>query len=217
MVLHRPLPVEPERAFILGAGRFGSGAAIRIHRKWPECQLHIADVKLEIPENLPGFHHSFTDGIDLLNKHLQGSRPDDLIVPCIPVHAAFNMVLSHFGFSIPVPIHLLDELPGAIPGSDGCMYCSLSDFLCSADCPEPEGYCTVTGEKRADALYDVINNLDESAYQILVVRSATLLPGVGAFSSGVLSDLLHRARSRKGRCLIATASRCHGVIHGFTH
>lgn len=217
MLLYRPLPKQPDRAFILGAGRFGTNSAIRIHRKWPDCQLHIADVNLEIPEHLPGFHHSFTDAIDLLNKHLAVSAPDDLVVPCIPVHAAFNMVLSRLGFCIPVPVYLLDELPGAVAGSDGCVYCSLSDFLCTADCPEPEGHCTVTGRKRSKALFSLINDLHVAPYVTLVVRSVSALPGVGAFTSGVLSELLDRVRSRQGRYLIATASRCHGVIHGFTH
>lgn len=217
MVLCRPLSGKPERAFVLGAGNFGTSAALRIHREWPDCQLHIADVQLEIPEHLPGFHHSFADAIDLLNKHVDISRPDDLVVPCIPIHAAFNLVLSHLGYCIPVPIHLLDELPGAVAGSDGCIYCSYSDFLCPSDCPEPEGYCQVTRAKRSKPLFTVISDLKETAYQVLVVRSESILPGVGGFSTGVLSELLDRVRSRRGRSLIATASRCHGVIHGFTH
>ena len=217
MLLRKPLPAEPERALILGAGAFGSRAAREIGRELSGCSVHIADLRTDIAPDLPGEHHPATEAMDLMLDLLREDRPDDLVIPCVPVHVAFNWVLTHLGFCIPVPVSLMEELPGAVAGKDGCIYSSLSDFVCPPGCREPEDECPVSGESRRYPIFDTIASLSPPSYTNLTVRSEQLLPGVGAISAGVLFDLLNRARSRRGRFLIATASRCHGVVHGFTH
>lgn len=216
MLLDRPLPENPRNALILGAGRFGSAAAAGIAHRWPDCAIKIADINARIDPDLPGEHHSSTEAMDLLNEMLTPGRPDDLVIPCIPVHAAFNWVLSHMGFCIPVPMKLMEIIPGAIAGKDGCIFSSLSDFVCPTYCDEPEGFCPVKKEKREKPLFEIVSSMETPSYTNLTVRSGQLLPGTGAYVSGVLFELLNLVRKKKGRFLIATASRCHGVIHGFT-
>lgn len=216
MLLYRSLPDEPERAFVLGAGRFGSAAARKTAARWPSCEIHLADTKPVIDQTLPGIHHPGEDAFNLLSSMLVPERPDDLVIPCVPVHAAFNWVLQHLGFSIPVPIRLMEKLPGAVYGRDGCIYSSLSDLACPDDCSEPVVYCTLTGEERGSPLFETMASIKEISYTTIVLRSGQLLPGTGALTAGILFDLLNTVRSAKGRYLIATASRCHGVIHGFT-
>lgn len=217
MLVADRLPAKPENAFILGAGRFGSSAAFKINRQWPSCRIKLIDNQPELPAGIPGEHQPGTDAIKFLKDNFKSLSPDSLIVPCIPVHVAFKWVLSHFGFSIPVPIRLMEFLPGAVTGRDGCIYSSLSDFVCPADCMEPEGVCSVTGKKRKEPLFNTLQKNGLKAYRTIVVRSAQLLPGVGAVTVRQLSALLAEVRKQKGRYLIGTASRCHGVIHGFVH
>ena len=177
----------------------------------------ISDIKTPIDASLPGQHFPLTEAMDLMNDHLQKAIPDDIVVPCIPQHAAFNWVLSHLGFCIPVPLKLMEELPGAVAGNDGCIYSSLSDFTCPVNCDEPGDLCPVTNRKRAAPLFEIISSSNVPTYTTIAVRSAQLLPGTGAYTSGVLFELLDLVRKKRGRFLIATASKCHGVIHGFTH
>lgn len=217
MLLEMPLPKKPSSVLILGAGQFGSLSAAGIADKWPDCSIHIADLKTQIDPSLPGEHHQATEAMDILIEMIDQSKPDQLVVPCIPVHVAFNWVLSHLGFCIPVPIKLMEILPGAVAGNDGCIYSSLSDFTCPADCGEPRGYCPVTEKERKTPLFEIMSSMNVPTFTTLTVRSLQLLPGTGALTSGVLFELLDRVRRKRGRFLIATASRCHGVMHGFTH
>lgn len=217
MLLDRPLPEKPRNALILGAGKFGSSAAVKIADRWPRCSIKISDIKTSIDSSLPGKHFPVTEAMDLMSDHLHKGIPDDIVVPCIPVHAAFNWVLSHLGFCIPVPVKLMEDLPGSVSGKDGCIYSSLSDFTCPANCTEPGDLCPVTNRKRSAPLFEIMSSLSVPSYTTLVVRSVQLLPGTGAFTSGALFELLDLVRKKRGRFLIATASKCHGVIHGFTH
>ncbi len=217
MLINDQLPVNPKRALILGCGLFGSSAAEKIYEQWPGCETHVTDKTVIIPEYIPGEHHSGTDGIQFLADMLQESRPADIVVPCVPVHVVFEWVLLHFGFSIPVPIQLMEILPGAIAGKDGCIYSSLSDFICPANCSEPEGCCPESREKRINPLFSTMEKISIQNYSAIVVRSNQLLPGVGAFTASQLYTLINEVRKKKGRFLIGTASRCHGVLNGFIH
>ena len=217
MLIDDQLPVNPERALILGCGRFGSSAADKINLKWPACEIHVVDKAEKIPERIPGIHHSDTDGIQFLSDMLMESRPADIVVPCLPVHVAFEWILIHFGFPIPVPICLMEILPGAIGGKDGCIYSSLSDFLCPTNCSEPEGFCPESGEKRINPLFSTMGELTLSNYSTIVLRSKQLLPGAGAVTAGQFNTLIKEVRKGSGRFLIGTASRCHGVLNGFVH
>ena len=217
MLITSLLPESPKRVFVLGSGRFGSAAAVKIHARWDSCDIHILDTKSEIPDNLPGIHHTSTDAIKFLKENLRKKDAKDLVIPCVPIHMAFQWILSHLGFCIPVPARLMEYLPGAIAGRDGCIFSSLSDFICPGNCPEPEGYCPETGEKRAEPLFRTMEKISLTSYRTVVARSGQLLPGVGAFTAGQMFELLDTVRKKKGRSLIGTASRCHGVVHGFVH
>lgn len=217
MIIDSILPDNPERVFILGCGKFGSSAAVKMCRQFPDSSIHLVDKKPVLPSDLPGEYHTGTDAIQFLHDHLEEGRPDDLVIPCVPIHVVFNWVFSHFGNCIPVPLRLMKFLPGAISGKDSCIYSSLSDFVCPDTCSEPEGFCPTTGKKRKQPLFRIFEDIRLNSYRVIVVRSGQLLPGVGAVTSAQLFDTLTEIRKNKGRALIATASRCHGVVHGFVH
>jgi hypothetical protein len=98
-------------------------------------------------------------------------------------------------------------------GKTGDLYTSLSDFLCSEDCPEPARYCTATGRRREKPLYHILKDL-KGPFESTVVRSLQLGPGIGGFRPKTLLDLPEdiKKNKRSGRAvLVSTASRCHGV------
>ena len=104
-------------------------------------------------------------------------------------------------------------IPGARRGPHGELYLSRARHLCPDDCAEPE-VCPVTGESRDLPLHQELASLHLAGYEIRVIASRQLAPGVGGYSPRRLLDLARDMGTLQGNVLIATACRCHGVIHG---
>ncbi|MCF8062162.1 MAG: hypothetical protein K9M82_06575 [Deltaproteobacteria bacterium] len=106
-------------------------------------------------------------------------------------------------------------LPHTWIAGDGSLLVSYADFLCPEDCAEPEDGCTVTGEIR-QPLYERLAALEVPGYEVQVIRSRQLAPGLGGYSAGDLRALQARVYDApgRGRWLIGTACRCHGTITG---
>jgi hypothetical protein len=86
--------------------------------------------------------------------------------------------------------------------------------LCPEDCPEPEDGCTVTGEIRPP-LFGVMADLPVPGFEVHVIRSRQLAPGVGGYRIADLKALQGRVLGRPGvKWLVGTACRCHGTITG---
>ena len=95
----------------------------------------------------------------------------------------------------------------------GELYLSRARHLCPDDCAEPE-VCPVTGESRDLPLHQELASLHLAGYEIRVIPSQQLAPGVGGYPPWRLLDLARDMGALKGNVLIATACRCHGVMHG---
>jgi hypothetical protein len=139
----------------------------------------------------------------------------DYLIPAVPLHLAFEFILFQLkpfgGKRGKIPT--LPNLPNPMMGKTGDLYTSLSDFLCSDDCPEPARYCTATGKRREKPLYQILKDL-KGPFELKVIRSYQLTPGVGGFRSKALLDLLEDIKRKKNSgksILVSTASRCHGV------
>jgi hypothetical protein len=202
---------------IVGCGYFGSRAAEKLLRKDPKPKIIVVDRNKEAVKkvsNLPA--ETFTgDGPVYLGEFFSEGRSTDYIIPAIPFHLAFEFILSQLKTwgAKKKRIPPLPGLPNPIVGKTGDLYTSLSDFLCSEDCPEPTRYCTATGKRRAKPLYQILKDLG-GPFESKVVRSRPLELGVGGFRPEVLIDLLEDMKEKiePGRSiLISTASRCHGV------
>jgi hypothetical protein len=107
---------------------------------------------------------------------------------------------------------MLDLLPNPMVVNESNIVCSRADFVCPDDCPEGE-LCTVTGKPR-EPLYDALERLELPGYNMLVQRSSQILPGVGGYRLGDLHRLAHFVD--KGRFLIATSCKCHGILTAIT-
>ncbi len=202
---------------IIGCGRFGSRAAEKLFQKDSHSKIIVVDKSkkaLQKVSRLP-IETVISDGIIYLSQFLSEGQKTDYIIPAVPLHLAFEFILSQLkplgGKRRKVPT--LSELPNPMMGKTGDLYTSLSDFLCSEDCPEPARYCTATGKRREKPLYQILKNL-KGPFESKVVRSQQLGPGIGGFRPKVLLNLLEEIKKKKnsGRTiLISTASRCHGV------
>ena len=207
---------------ILGAGKFGRLALKRLTRQDAAASFVVVDrdpaaLALTL-DGLPGRTRVVAEAVAFLVQHLGGDCPWDWIIPMAPVHVAFNWLLAgplagSAWRPAEVPEALAGLIPGARRGPQGELYLSRAQHLCPDDCAEPE-VCPVTGESRDLPLHQELASLHLAGYEIRVIPSRQLAPGVGGYPPWRLLDLARDLSASTGKVLIATACRCHGVIHG---
>jgi hypothetical protein len=169
-------------------------------------------------DGAPDWSRVESEGVAFLAQHLRDDGRWDWIIPMVPVHVAYHWLMAGpLAGSAWQPAAAPEALAGLIPGtrrgSHNEMYLSRARHLCPDDCAEPE-VCPVTGESRDLPLDQELTSLHLAGYEIRVIASRQLAPGVGGYSPQRLLDLARDMGALKGNVLIATACRCHGVIHG---
>jgi hypothetical protein len=209
---------------ILGAGKFGRLALARLAREDAAASFLVVDrdpaaLKVRL-DGVPGGTRVQAEAITFLVQHLVDKGNWDWVIPMVPVHVAFHWLLAgplkgSVWRPVAAPEALAGIIPGARRGPQGELYVSRARHLCPDDCAEPE-VCPVTGEARQLPLHQELASLHLAGYAIRVIPSRQLAPGVGGYPPGRLLDLAREMRALKGNVLIATACRCHGVIHGLT-
>jgi hypothetical protein len=134
----------------------------------------------------------------------------DLIIPMVPFNLAASYVLAEQEESheVVMPEEVLASLPNSILLDASNTVCSRADFMCPDDCPEGE-LCTVTGKPR-EPLFEALGRLHIPGFRVLVQKSSQILPGVGGYRLGDLQGLARHVD--KGRFIIATACKCHGIL-----
>jgi hypothetical protein len=155
-----------------------------------------------------------------LVQHLKSDGRWDWIIPMVPLHVAYHWLvkgpLAGSGWQpTAVPEALERLVPTVQRGPEGELYLSRAQHLCPDDCAEPE-ICPVTGESRALPLHQELAALHLPGYQVKVIASRQLAPGVGGYSPGRLLELAGDLDALTGTVLVSTACGCHGVIHGLT-
>jgi len=144
--------------------------------------------------------------------------PDDLwLIPAVPVHVGFEWAINELNRvgevrRLPVPGEVDSKLPNPIRVPSGTVYASFATFVCPDYCSEPEEICTHTGKERPGNLYEVLEGVLASGFDVAVLRSWQLAPGVGGYPGLSLRELLAGIGSKPGRYLVATSCRCHGVM-----
>lgn len=209
--------MNPSSYLIIGCGRFGNRAAEKLFQKDSHSKIIVVDKSKEAFQkvSLPPIETIVCDGVAYLNQYLLEGKKADYIIPAVPLHLAFEFILSQLK---PVGakkrrVPSLTGLPNPMRGKGGDLYTSLANFLCPEDCPEPAQYCTVTQERREKPLFQILKDLD-GPVESKVIRSQQLGLGVGGFQTKVLSELMEDIKKKKTRrplFLISTACRCHGV------
>ena len=207
---------------ILGAGKFGRLALERLTRQDAAASFVVVDqdpaaLALKL-DGVPGRTPVQAEAVAFLVQHLRGDDRWDWIIPMVPVHVAFQWLLAgplagSAWQPAAAPEALAGLIPGARRGPHGELYLSRAQHLCPDDCAEPE-VCPVTGESRGLPLHQELAALKLAGYEIRVIPSRQLAPGVGGYPPWRLLDLVRDMGALGGNVLIATACRCHGVIHG---
>jgi hypothetical protein len=207
---------------ILGAGKFGRLALNRLARQDAAASFVVVDADPEAlkqkVDGVRGWKRVHSEAAAFLVQHLRDDGRWDWIIPMAPMHVAFHWLLAgplagSAWRRAAAPEALAGFIPGTRRGSHGELYLSRARHLCPDDCAEPE-VCPVTGESRDLPLHQELASLHLAGYEIRVIVSRQLAPGVGGYSPRRLLDLARDMGTLKGNVLIATACRCHGVIHG---
>jgi hypothetical protein len=208
-----------DEVFIIGAGHFGKRAVDLLSQRF-KAPLWVVEKDEEALRFLGGLpiERILHDAVPFLVSSFHLLHPKNVIVPAVPLHLAYEWLrLSMKGdfrvFQIEVPETIKPLLPHTWEGNEGSLLVSYADFRCPDDCPEPADHCTVTGKKRGTPLHALLSDIALPGYRIHVLRSRQLAPGVGGYTVGDLQELLRRVESGgKGKWLVATACKCHGVV-----
>jgi hypothetical protein len=194
-------------------------AAERLTRRFTDADFLVIDERSDRLAALAGDLGVRTAASDAIRYLADRDFNDDLwIVPAVPVHAAFQWLLrgtelSSRAASIPVPELVDSQVPNPYRVTDGTVYASYATFLCPDACSEPEDRCTHTGQPRLGNLFDDLSRISVPDFQVSVLRSWQLAPGVGGYTAGQLGQFRRRVLRRKGGHIVATSCRCHGVIN----
>jgi hypothetical protein len=210
---------------ILGSGKFGRLALKRLARQDADASFVVVDrdpAALAVTlDGIPGRLRVQAEAVAFLVQQGGGDGRWDWIIPMVPVHVAFQWLLAgplaKSGWQpVAAPEALAGLIPGTRRGPHGELYLSRARHLCPDDCAEPE-VCPVTGESRDIPLHQELAALNLAGYEIRVIPSQQLAPGVGGYSPRRLRDLARDLGAVTGNVLIATACRCHGVVQGLAH
>ena len=204
--------------WILGAGRFGRLAVERLLARREPPHLVVVDQnpdKLLLLADRP-VERVNEDVLGFLRANLE--EGPDWIVPAVPIHVAFAWLSAELAGigrleTLPAP-HAVDaQIPNPWRDGKGGLYTSVATFRCPDNCSEPRDRCTVTGLRRSDDLFTLLARIRVPGYVPLVVRSHQLAAGVGGYRPSALRRLVRGVEAARGSVLVATACRCHGVIH----
>jgi len=206
--------------WIIGAGRFGSAAVIKLSKQHKDWRFVLVD---KVRENLLKAKRSNTvlehcDGIRFLNDCLEPGGQVSWIIPSLPVHLAWEWCQMKMGpdrlVRSPLSAGIDPLLPNPMHGANKDIYASNADFICPENCCEPEDICTVTKRPRKQDMFRRLETLQYKEYTPIVLRSRQLGPGIGGYSPAQLFSFLNKVKHHKGPLLLCTACRCHGVITG---
>ncbi len=218
--MHEPKNmIKGESIWIIGAGQFGTRAVAYVRRQAPAADISLVDCDAQKLQGWPpGVHTEHGDGIEFIAHRLEQGEIPSMIVPAAPIHIAFDWIRRTTGDCLQivphaVPAAIAARLPNPIHGAEGELYISHADFLCPPDCSEPAKRCTATGRPRPRDMFRMLVEMDTDGYSPVVVRSHQLAPGVGGYRPESLFAARTAVSRINGLVLLATACRCHGVLH----
>lgn len=204
-----------EKVLVLGAGQFGRRAAQVLQDDYRE--VTIVDQNTCALEQV----HASTIAIqaDAIEYLIHNLHQYQWIVPAIPVHVALLWLLSELDKSGQSPQRIAVPKDIMVPNPfwlHDTLYASLARHLCPEDCPEPDGFCTMTGEERKMPLHRILAELVVPGFDVYVLQSHQLAPGVGGLLVCELQQLMIASTASGQHNLLATSCGCHAVIDAFT-
>jgi hypothetical protein len=212
------------QVFIIGFGKFGKLALTQGVRRWGKARVWIIDSRPDAlikPEYGPSSGiRVLADGPYFLTRFQKWIGNEDWIIPALPIHLAWKWlginlktlkgcrtVLPPKNLGVHLPFHRFD--------AQG-LFLSYADFLCPEKCPSPLDHCFKTKEKRAVPLWRLIAYQQGLIGTLGVIESRQIAPGVGGYTFKELRRIRDLALKAPPPFFVATACRCHGVVHGVT-
>lgn len=213
--------IESNSIFVIGGGHFGK-RAVSILCELGHESIFLVDRCEEALKEFEGMpvKRFQEDGVRFLERNFRQMSNENIIVPALPVHLAFEWLRcrSAEGFTVErmlFPETIASLMPKSWHGKEDDLLVSYADFLCPDDCPEPDR-CTVTGEKREKPLFQYLSDIETRDFDIFIIRSRQIAPGLGGYRVGDLLKAERAVRDGDGTTwLIGTACKCHGVISAF--
>lgn len=212
--------LPPGEIWILGAGKFGLLAQERLTRRYPKAKIWLID------KNPPDLSHlSLQNQTQLVKRDalqfLQDNNPSKStwIIPAIPAHVAFQWLIRKFRYEnrsvspLSVPRSVDVQVPNPYRSDGDTLYASYATFICPDNCSEPDGICVYTRKARLGDLFEKISEVAEPGFQVMVIRSFQLAPGVGGYPGEHLQMVYQTISDNPGKYLVSTSCRCHGVIN----
>ncbi len=155
------------------------------------------------------------DGAAAVAQALEGEQPPRWVVPCLPRHLLLEWLCLSLAGQRPrllsLPETALPQAAQRMAGAQGAWYLSLTDTLCPDDCAEPARLCPKTGQERGLSLQRRLAGIKLPGFQVAVLRSYQLAPGVGGLLSSQMLKLRQRMSQLGGSWVLGTSCRCHGV------
>ncbi len=199
---------------VIGGGRVGR-RAVEILTSMGFDRLTVVDPSRPALDRVgPAIETVQASGVDWLSEAELGSG---WIVPANPSHLAYEWLLAELGpraEPIDTPSEMVAGLPGASRAYGGGFTLSLAEGVCPIDCDE-RGPCPVTGE-RHEPLYHRLR-ARKTPWPLITVRSHPLAPGLGGYPAAALRRLKNEVERAGGALSVATACRCHGVVHSLSN
>jgi hypothetical protein len=210
------------RYLILGAGKFGRLALARLARQEAQASFVVVECRPEALAAARGLAIPKVEWVAaevsaFLAANLKDDPPWDWLIPMAPVHVAYAWLLAGplKGWkTVAVPEELGQLAKVGFRGPEGQLYLSRAAHLCPDDCFEPDSVCPVSGESRQAPLSAELAAVNLPGWSIRVIPSRQLAPGVGGYPPEALLALGRELTGLAGKVLVATACRCHGVVHG---
>ncbi|MGA3086717.1 MAG: hypothetical protein ABSE95_18330 [Thermodesulfobacteriota bacterium] len=212
------------QVFIVGFGKFGKMALAQWVRLWGKARIWVIDSRPEVltalgPGPYPGIR-VLADGPQFLTDYQEWIKDEDWVIPALPVHLAWkwldlNLETRTRPKAILPPQSLGFSLPYCRTDRKG-LYLSYADFICPENCPALIRHCFKTKEKRAVPLWKFLAEQQCPKGTLEVIESRQIAPGVGGYAFKELRRIRNLAQKAGPPFFVATACRCHGVIHGAT-
>ncbi len=203
---------------MIGGGRFGRLALERLPGRVATVVEPEPDPALSALAARQGAALVVASGDAFLAQALGAPQPPRWVVPALPRHLLHDWLLltlaGQDATALEVPAEVLPHVASLMPGGEGQWFLSLADFRCPDDCPEPAELCTHTGQPRGVSLFQRLASLHPPGWEVAVLRSRQLAPGVGGCLATEMLALRERIKAQGGDWLVATACRCHGVVSG---
>ncbi len=212
--------MDMRKILILGAGKFGLKAAKAAGRRWPGSDILVVDQDVQACREVERqqFKVVCEPGINFLAGRMQAPHRPGWIVPCIPVHVAYEWIKLFLApryhvETLPVPREVAGMLPNTMNGTGGALYMSNADFICPDNCLEPDDICTYTGKPRPVVMHRLLAAIDYKNYRPVALKSRQIGPGVGGYKTEDLLRSLDQVLDAGAPVLLSTACKCHGVMH----